>query len=115
MDYILEGLLIALQFPILVGFIYWTAVLQNAVGRGERKRLKFKDLGRMIKSLDVLVMCYLAFIVYLGIANVLTFTGIGTLPFGGISSLALTWMLVTGLVGLWYLLSSTYPRVALNR
>ncbi len=31
MDYLLEGVLIALQFPILVGFVYWAVRLQNGV------------------------------------------------------------------------------------
>ena len=112
MDYLLEGVLIALQFPILVGFVYWAVRLQNGVSRGERIRLKFRDLSHMRKSFGFLLVWYFAIVLYLAVANLLSYAGTVTLPFGSINSLALSWMGVMGFVGLWYALSFTHPRAS---
>ena len=111
MDYVLEGVLIALQFPIFVGFIYWVVRFQNSVSKGERMRLKFKNLSHVIKSFGFLLVCYFAFTAYLSLANLLSFTGTVTLPFADVNSLAISWMGAIGLFGLGYALSLTHPRV----
>ena len=107
---ITELVLGALPIPVILGFMYWGLRLQSSLSNAERIRLKWKDLSVTRKLLGVSLSGYFAVVVYLDVAAILNLTRILTLPFSGIGSLVLIWVLTVGFVGLAYLQSVTHPR-----
>ncbi len=111
MDYLVEILLIGLQFPVWIGLIYWfMRRFQNETSGQERTRVRFSDLSRRRKLFGILLLGYMVFTLYLIVASMLSSTGSATFPLAGLDSIVTLWMLAIGLVGLAYLRSITSSR-----
>jgi hypothetical protein len=110
LDYAAELIVAFIPLPILLGFIFWMIRLQIDQSSGRRMRLSWKDLTFRKKLFTVSLLAYFAFVVYLGASTTASaITGTG-LPFEGIESQVLIWMLTSGLLGLGFQMAFTFPR-----
>ena len=116
MDYLVEIVLIGLQFPVWIGLIYWfLRRLQNETSGQERIRVRFGDLSRRRKLFGILLLGYMVFTLYVIVAGVLSLTGTTGFPLAGVSSTVTLWMLAIGLVGLAYTMSTAPTRSSKGR
>ena len=95
---------------LLIGaFLYWVLRLQISIGRGERTRVKRRDLDTRRKTFTYALLAYLALPVYLSIASFESLIGTENLPLNGIPTEVTLLMEGVGFIGLAYLLYFMNP------
>ena len=104
--------LVLAGFSVLffVGFIYWDAKLLRSINRGERIRLKRRDLNPLQNTFGFFLLAYLAFVLYLGTTFLFSLTANLILPLSGVGSPIILGMEAIGFLGLAFLLSLMNPR-----
>jgi hypothetical protein len=110
MDNTVDLMLDGLSILFFLAFLVWDVKLLASIKRGERNRFKRRDLNTFQNLLGLLLIVYMAFVLYLGSTFLFDLTAGIILPFNGIGSPIIFSLEAIGFLGLAYLLSVTNPR-----
>ena len=111
MDYPLGVILATLPLPIFAWFLYWMLKMQSDPSSSLRgPRQKLKDWNTRKKLVGYSIMAYWIFVVHVFTASILSQITATDLPFAGIDSLVMIWMLALGFIGLGWTIRESNPR-----
>jgi hypothetical protein len=110
MDNTVDLLLDGLSILFFIAFLVWDVKLLASIKRGERNRLKRRDLNTFQNLLALLLIVYMTLVLYLGSTFLVNLIAGIVLPFNGIGSPIIFCLEAVGFLGLAYLLSITNPR-----